>query len=338
MDWTGDVAAGDWLRQRIDGDGPTWGASMHAWVPRGFEAYARIFHPADRDRPVGRPWPPLPYARHHRAWDAFQAESPQIDVERVGWSDVAEAFGTTMHPGAQWHRIVGPQEVEGEDGPRDAAGWRYADPPTGQLPSDLAAAVTQTLLAHTTSPADGFVALWEGWGGLVGHLGYGPSRVLLGAPGDVADPTTDRHASFLATSVRDRFNDVFRKPSWQPGILDDEASRGARLSLPNRDHVLFRGDLAELADPEWPWQVPWRDAAPEGPGGAASALSPSAVSPSLVWPADHAWVIATDVDADSTVVAGSAAAIRAVCADPRLEVREIDEGADLSWGGDGVPR
>ncbi len=336
MDWTGDVAAGNWLRQRIDGDGPTWGASMHAWVPRGFEAYARIFHPADRDRPVGRPWPPLPYAHHQREWAAFQSAAPQIDIERVSWAAAADAFGTTMHPQAQWHAVVGPREIEGEDGPRDAAGWRYSDPPAGELASDLVAAVTQTLLAHTTTPADGFVALWEGWGGLVGGLGFGPSRVLLAAAGDAGDPSADRHANFLATSVRDRFNDVFRKPTWQRGILDDEVSRGPRLRLPHRDHVLFRGDLAELADPEWPWQVPWRDAALVARGGAASALDPNAVSPSLVWPADHAWVMATDVDADSTVIAGSSAAVRAVCADPRLEAVRIDEGTDLSWGADEV--
>ncbi|WP_322410502.1 hypothetical protein [Microbacterium invictum] len=331
MEWTGDVVAGAWLRDRLDPDGPEGGATMHAWVPRGYEAYARIFHPADRDRPVGRSWPPLPYGRHHREWAAFQADAPQIDAERVSWATVAEAFGTTMHAQAQWHGVVGSREVEGEDGPRDAAGWRYSDPPTGELPSDLVAAATQTLLAHTTTPADGFVALWEGWGGLVGHLGYGPSRVLFTAAGDAIDPTTDRHANFLATSARDQFNDVFRKPSWQPGILDDEVSRGARLRLPNRDHVLFHADLTLLADPAWPWQVPWRDTALEAPGGAASALSPS-----LVWPADHAWVLATEVDADSTVIAGSAAAIRAVCTDARLEAWSIDEGADLSWGGDEV--
>lgn len=331
MEWTGDVAAGDWLRDRLDADGPSWGATMHAWVPRGYESYARIFHPADRDRPVGRSWPPLPYDRHHREWAAFQADAPQIDVERVSWAAVAAAFGTTMHPQARWQRIVGPREVENEDGPRDAAGWRYCDPQTGELPSDLVAAATQTLRAHTTTPGDGFVALWEGWGGLVGGLGYGPSRVLFAAAGDASDPTADAHANFLATSVRDRFNDVFRKPSWQPGILDDEVSRGPRLRLPNRDHVLFHADLAVLADPEWPWQVPWRDTALEVPGGAASA-----VSPSLVWPADRAWVLATDVDSDSTVIAGSAAAIRAVCTDPRLEAWAIDEGANLSWGGDEV--
>ncbi|NYF18060.1 hypothetical protein HDC37_002916 [Microbacterium sp. AK009] len=331
MEWTGDVAAGDWLRGRLDADGPAWGATMHAWVPRGYEAYARIFHPADRDRPVGRPWPPLPYDRHHREWAAFQADAPQIDVERVSWAAVAEAFGTTMHARAQWQGIVGPREVEDEDGPRDAAGWRYSDPPTGELPSDLVSAVTQTLLAHTTTPGDGFVALWEGWGGLVGGLGYGPSRVLFAAAGDASDPSADRHANFLATSLRDRFNDVFRRPSWQPGVLDDEVSRGPRLRLPNRDHVLFHADLTIITDPEWPWRVPWRDRTLEAPGGAASA-----VSPSLVWPMDRAWVLATDVDSDSTVIAGSAAAIRAVCSDRRLEAQALEEGANLSWGGDEV--
>ena len=49
MQWTSDVAAGDWLRERVDAQWqPPY--TMHMTVPRGFEAYARILHPATRDR------------------------------------------------------------------------------------------------------------------------------------------------------------------------------------------------------------------------------------------------------------------------------------------------
>ena len=100
MEWTADVSAGDWLRERLDADWST--PSMHQVVPRGFPAYARIFHPATRDRPVGRPWPSLPYGAHAREWAAFHEAAPDIDVERVSWADTATAFGTRMHPLAQW--------------------------------------------------------------------------------------------------------------------------------------------------------------------------------------------------------------------------------------------
>lgn len=44
----------------------------------------------------------------------------------------------------------------------------------------------------------------------------------------------------------------------------------------------------------------------------------------------------SEVDFDSTVVAGSAELIRALCADERLEALPITEGADLGWNGDEV--
>ncbi|GAA1955580.1 hypothetical protein [Microbacterium deminutum] len=331
MEWTADVAAGDWLKERLDA-GPAWTRTMHGVVPRGFPAYARIFHPATRDRPVGVPWPALPYAAHAREWDAFQESRPEIDEERVTWADTAHAFGTTMHARAQWHRIVGPRLVDGEDGPRDAAGWRYSDPQPGQLEPDLVSVVARTLTAHTTTPDDGFIALWEGWGGVVGAMGYGPSRVLATATDDSSEAGA-RHQEFLAHAARDSFNDVFRKPSWQPGVLSDEISRGPRLSLPNRDHVLFRAGVSELARSEWVLTAPWRDTELERHG-----FAPTAESPSLVWPVDRAWVLVTEVDYDSTIVAGSQDLSRALCADPRLEALPIDEGADLTSDADGVNR
>jgi hypothetical protein len=339
VEWTRDVSAGDWLREAIDPTGPAWGATMHASVPRGFPAYARIFHPATRDRPVGQAWPLLPYERNRREWDAFRAAAPQIDVEQVTWGQAADAFGTTMHAGAQWQRLVSSREGGGEDGPRDAEGWRYSEPPLGQLRPDLVSAAVTALLPATSTPDDGFVALWEGWGGLVGHVGYGPSRVLLTGVDDRGsdDAGAVRHGSFLATSTRDRFNDVFRRPSWQPGVLSDDVSRGARLTLPARDHVLFAGALSDLADPEWPWNVPWRDvddAAVEAPLGA----EPATVSPSILWPADRAWVLVSDVDLDSSFVAGSPDAIRAICSDPRLEALRVDEGLAVTWDSDEVNR
>ncbi len=188
MEWTADVAAGDWLKDRLD-DGRNW-ATMHAVVPRGFPAYARIFHPASRDRPVGVAWPPLPYGRHVKEWDAFHAARPEIDSERVTWAGTASAFGTTMHGLAQWHRLAGPRLTEGEDGPRDAAGWRYSDRWRARSSRICVSAAASILARHTTTPDDGFVAVWEGWGGVVGGMGYGPSRVFLTI--DEARPTTIR--------------------------------------------------------------------------------------------------------------------------------------------------
>ena len=332
MEWTADTAAGDWVRERLDDE---W--TIHHFVPRGFGAYARIFHPVERDRPVGRPWPPLPYGRHRKEWDAFQSAQPEFDAERVSWADAAAAFGTTMHATAQWHHLVEKfQQVQGEDGPRDAAGWRYGQPRLGQLPADLVSVVASILEAHTTTPDDAFLAIWEGWGGLVGGMGYGPSRVLFTLSATDDSPRSAeaaQHAEFLERSAHDQLENAFRKPTWQPGILSDDISQGPRLRLPDRDHVLFHGSLDELAAADWEERMPWRDESPRQFG-----QPPTAESPSLLWPADHEWIVASEVDYDSTIVGGSHAAIRAVCADPRLEALPIREGADLTWDADEVNR
>lgn len=310
---------------------------MHQVVPRGFPAYARIFHPATRDRPVGRLWPGLPYGAHAREWAAFHEAAPDIDVQRVSWADTATAFGTRMHPLAQWSSVVGldPHTLAREDGPRDASGWRYGDPPQGDLDADILTGIADVLAAHTTTPSDGRVAVWSGWGGLLGFVGDNPSRAFLQPGGTASDSGEEaamaQHNEMLRQSTRDPFNKVFRTPSWQPGILSDEISKGPRLELPAREYVLFRGGVAELADPEWVTRSPWRDRGQEEHG-----FPPSAQAPALMWPEDRAWVLVTEVDYDSTVVAGSVQLVRALVADPRLEAAAVPAGADLSWDGDEV--
>lgn len=137
----------------------------------------------------------------------------------------------------------------------------------------------------------------------------------------------------LGESVKDRFNDVFRKPSWQEGILSREISEAPCLQLPGRGYVLFRSGVAELADPGWVLHAPWRDRVAEEHG-----FAPSALSPSIVWPGDRAWVWVTEVDYDSTIVGGSAELIQALASDPHLEALEIVAGTALTYDSDDVNR
>lgn len=317
MRFDGETSSGAWLADRLDSP---WQGTMHDVVPRGLAAYARIFHPAARDRPVGRPWPPLPIADHRAAWQRFQDSQPEIVGETITWERTAAAFGTRLHALAAWPALVAPGVVApGEDGSRDHDGWRYQDPDLGQLAPEQLAAVARHLSVATSTPDDGGIAVWEGWGGLVGHLGPTPSRAFL-------QPTdSPAHAELLANLVPERFRSPFAKDRWQPGILPDDVSRGPRLSLPHRDHVLFRGGVAELTAPDWVLDAPWRDREMEEHG-----LPPSALSPSLVWPADHAWVLVSEVDWDSTVVGGSAALVEALCADPEIEALPLPPGARLN--------
>jgi hypothetical protein len=73
-----------------------------------------------------------------------------------------------------------------------------------------------------------------------------------------------------------------------------------------RDHLLFAGPLSDA-----------------GRWGAASfghGIPRDINSPNLLWPADDAWCVATDIETTWTGVGGSAALTGDLLRDPRLEV------------------
>lgn len=321
MEWTADVSDGDWIREGID---EPWRGTIHDVVPRGFPAYVRVFHPATRERPVDAEWPA---DGDRRGWEAFLAVPHEVDVESVTWAQTAEAFGTRMHPLAQWTRLVGSDSPYAGGSPRDDAGWRYLDPQQGRLDAASWTALSTVLARHTSSPDDGAVAVWEGWGGFTGGMAYGQSRALFQATDD------PQHAEFLSTASRDVFNDVFTKPTWHPGLLSDEISRGPRLELPNRGYVLFRGGVSELTAPDWPARVPWAD-----PNGFPKGYGQTSESPAIVWPADRAWIAVTEIDVDSTVVGGDPALVGELLRTPGLEVQLLPTDASLGWDADDLNR
>lgn len=320
MEWIANPSVGDWLREQLDEDY----SSMHGVVPRGYPAYARVFHPAavrslpDRAVPTHQEWDRLAPEEQGRLIDLF------LDAPTT-WGETAAAFGTTLHPLAQWQRIVRTPPEEDWRTRIAPDGREFSAPIDGELDVGTLAGVAAHLIAHTRTPDAGYAALWEGTGSLVGYLGESPSRVFFPMGGD------PNHEAMLNRSTHDPFNNVFRKPSWQEGILSREISEGPRLRLPGRDHVLFSAPPRAFTDRAWVLDVPWRDRIAEEHG-----FPPSAQGPSIIWPEDRAWVVVTEVDFDSTVVAGSAELIRAICADDRLEALPIAEGADLGWSGDEV--
>ncbi|MBO0980276.1 hypothetical protein [Microbacterium sp. SD291] len=323
MEWTADPSVGAWLRERLEDDSV---ATMHCVVPHGYEAYARVFHPAEvrslpgRDVPSSRDWQRMPVAERDELF-AQLVDSPAT------WAETARAFGTTMHARAQWHRIV-KTPTDGDWRTRAAPdGREFTSPEEGRMPPALLAGLAAHLVAHTTTPDDGCAALWEGWGGLLGFSAGAPSRSPLTA-GD--DPI---HQEMLGRSIHDPFNNVFRKPVWHDGILSREISEGPRLVLPGREHVLFTAAPRAFDDPDWVLDAPWRDRPMEQHG-----FAPQAQHPSLIWPADRAWVMVSEIDFDSTIVAGSADLIRTLCADDRLEALPLAEGSSLTWDSDEVNR
>lgn len=284
-----DASPGAWLKPLIDAP---W-HDMHAVVPRGFPAYARIFHPVWRDRP-----------EDSRTWHGHELPAEcGIEDEAVGWSAVAEAFGKQMHELAQFSRLLGPATPY--LGSVDAAGWRYSAPDLGNLSTDVLAAAAVHLCQHTGTPDDGVSAIWNGWGGLTSSAGYGQVLLSEGA----AD------GQFVGGTAT-----VEEGPG--SGLLAADVVNGETLDLPGRSYFLFSAGPRFYADPGWVNHAPWHHS-PDFPQ-----------SPNILWPADKKWVLVSEIDFDSTVVAGSRELIAALAQDPAIEALVLREGADLSWDAD----
>lgn len=85
------------------------------------------------------------------------------------------------------------------------------------------------------------------------------------------------------------------------------AMPAARFDVPNREYFLYSGTVT--ADGQWDIA-----AADQAPG---QQWLPD---PAFIWPADHSWCIANDVDPHWAGVGGSLEALRALGADERLDM------------------
>ena len=143
-----DVAPGDWVVAGVH----HFEYDVGSLVPVGFEAYARVFHPAARGRDLD---------------DAGGTD--------VRWSEVAAANGRSAHPLMQWGSITG--------------GWEYLNgatqpglwdrpPQDGSLPVRLATVLAGILGRHTSTPDGCWFAAWEGSGGAAWPSEDGPMLAM----------------------------------------------------------------------------------------------------------------------------------------------------------------
>ncbi len=103
------------------------------------------------------------------------------------------------------------------------------------------------------------------------------------------------------------------------GFLDPGRYKNARrLSVPGRGYLLFRGPLDAV--------MSFLDHIPIG----------CAQSPSIWWPDDRAWCVATEIDNPDTYVGGSAACIGRILSCQDLEALTITVEARIDLGGDTI--
>lgn len=319
--WVPDIERGAWLRGMED---EPFGSTLSI-VPRGFEAYARIFHPVERDRPrATKTWQHVDETTYFVGVEDIGAA---LESQRVTWADAAASFNTTMHAAAQYEAIV--CRDQGNTTSAIAPdGWRYLDTLEGSIEVETLARLAQVLTRHTSTPGTGIAAIWEGWGGLVSSAGQAYVQFESNEP-DNAIPHAGSHSTLHA--LHTRLAAVLRRaiagarlrlsglPHKQPrpgsGVLSYEAAAGPRFELhagTGRRYILFDAGATDFADGTWTNRAPW------------VAESIGTQSPSMLWPNDHAWMLATEIDFDSTLVAGTNELIHQLTHTPGLEALRIE--------------
>lgn len=189
-------------------------------IPPGFAAYARVFHPVERDRPATeKSWIGLdPHEYLHNG----PVTGNEIEYESCSWATAAQAFGTHMHPQAQYPRLT-KQDPHNMEPKLATDGWRYSQPRTGNLTSLTLGVLASVLANYTTTPNSGVAAIWEGYGRLI-DSGRGSK-----------EPGT--------------------------GVLPREIALGPRLSLDGGtwNYFLFGAGASAFVEDSWLGRSPWID-------------------------------------------------------------------------------
>jgi hypothetical protein len=105
-----------------------------------------------------------------------------------------------------------------------------------------------------------------------------------------------------------------------PPAFPTEVLDGPRVRLPGRDYLLLAGPLA--AAPQLGWT---------SPGGGFFPQSPN-----LLWPQDHAWCVASEIDLFCTLVAGPDELAEALVGDPRLEAWRVQPADPIAFDSDHI--
>ncbi|MFF5791405.1 hypothetical protein ACFY5D_05100 [Paeniglutamicibacter sp. NPDC012692] len=243
-------------------------------VPDGYEAYARVFHPA-----LG------------------------LDGEAVRWGRIAKGRGTTMHGGAQFTPVSGISE-DGIALVEDA--WEGEAPSGDGLPAADLAAIAPILAAHTQTPREIFLALWNGLAFI-----HGGDRIEV-LHDDDPELTDEENAA-----LREAANAEAKRPAFS-----EEVRNGPTLQMGSayRSFYVFEGTFEDLASPLW----------------ARTSEGEQRQAPNLAWPADRAWLLSTELYEDSSIVAGSRALIDALVGCPEIEAYEVSIDTRLDLDGDNV--
>ncbi len=164
----------------------------------------------------------------------------------------------------------------------------------GGLGKETLTTLSETLSKFTSTPEVCFHALWEGQGWM--HPGSIAVLKRLKYPKlhRFFRPVTIRISWKLATRKRIR-NQVQSLDHLQANTLPEGIMAAERFNLPNRAYLLMRGTLAEAKNIGWIFSESFHSQ-----------------SPNLLWPSDRAWILATEIDFNVTLIGGSESLIASI--------------------------
>lgn len=243
------------------------------------------------------------YARIlHRAWHIIPAPTEgipeRVTGEEITWEEIAKATNRVFHPRVQFDSLTGVS--------RYAQGQPEYTSEEGELAPELLSALCEVLAPHTSAADRCWFCLWEGWGWIDGS----PSVALIGGPA----------------------TDLKLAPAFPPEIMN-----GPRVRLPAREYILFEAPLEAATEMG---ERSGEQVAAAQPGidlaayGLADDFTPQ--SPSIFWPDDQSWCVATEIDLDSTYVGGPKELIEATLGDERFEAWPAGLDDRVDAGGDEI--
>ncbi len=131
-----DPTVATWITERLRGRDPL-GIRVGALVPHGYEAYARIMHPAYEVE--GRPG------------------------TAIRWSEITQRTGAELRADTPFRRITVPTGSAVLFGPHGA--WdQDASPREGSMPAEIVDPLVRVLGRFTTTPGRCWLCIWEGFG------------------------------------------------------------------------------------------------------------------------------------------------------------------------------
>ncbi len=217
-------------------------------------------------------------------------------AEPLSWAEVAELTGRTPHRLMQWASIQGSHPELHDYTALKAEDIYIRAPLGGSLPLELAQTLQLIFEQHTSTPDTCFFAVWEGFGGLPKYVYEAPAFEIPARRFHLfrnAIQTVEQ--SFYTGAEHDTMETVFVAISDEEAILSPE-------KLQEQLHASL---------------------------DALNAMPVAYQSANLWWPEDRAWCVHTEIDLNTTYVAGSQGLIDAILASEKLEAYQLEPTDEL---------